>query len=432
MRAQTQKLHDHGRRRLARILDASWDEPLVDYSARLNEHSPQVELEPALERAFVRVFVELGWKSEEVETAVADLRGRRVLQTATHLTASEGPTFLAVHLMATEGLAPELPYLVGAFAGVPFSNPAWSGCLNYSDRYALSDLIEADTDAYRRLAKDQANRALDAVSSERRISLVPARMRDGLVHGSQVPDRLRELIAALCEPLRTLTPDPGEGFCNWASGLCQATARRVLNRKRVHYFDLNRVIGLYLAEVLEDDTHALRRLFFDERLRAGLIELFGAETILFYRGYEKKKRQRVDGLRICGEQLQGAAWALDFTPETLVAGLRADLLCPGVLLTFATLTFLNGFRCLGSFEQVEYLDFFERGLESLGWPAERSMGVDTGALTSGRCVHEDGRPIYPFDLVLGTDWEPPVASRVGDWIDPLMPRLMGPPSGIRT
>lgn len=431
MRAQTQKLHDQGRKRLARILEASWDEPLSEYSARLNEYSPQVELEPALERAFVQAFVELDWESQEVETALADLRGRRVLQTATHLTASEGPTFLAVHLMATAGLAPERPYLVGAFSGVPFSNPAWSGCLNYSDRHALSDLLQTDSEIYRRLAKDQANRALDTVSSERRISLVPTRMRDGLVHGSQVPDRLLEITHSLCEPLRSLVPELGQGFCSWASSLCQATARRVLGRRRIHYFDLNRVISIYLAEVLEDDTHALTRLLFDEPLRSGLVELFGAETNLFYRNYERKKRQRVDGLRICGEQLRGEAWALDFAPQTLVAGLRADLLCPGVLLTFATLTFLNGFRCLGSFEQVEYLGFFEHGLERLGWPVHGPDSAETWALTSGRCVDEDQLPVYPLDLLLGTDWVPPAASRVGDWIDPLMPRLMGPPSGGR-
>ena len=81
--------------------------------------------------------------NEEAKQYCASLQKTRILQTATHSTATEGPTFLALHYLALMGLPPRETYFVGAYSGVSFANSAWSGCLNYSNRFDLETIISS-------------------------------------------------------------------------------------------------------------------------------------------------------------------------------------------------------------------------------------------------------------------------------------------------
>src|SRR5690348_5494843 len=129
MRAEdtARALSSIGRPALAAIVAADGETPLLDHAARLHTHAPRVPLEPALAAAFRDELTRLGHPKDTVGAAMADLHERRVLQTATHVTASEGPIFLAMHRLATLGLEPSIPYLVGACSGIPFSNDAHPG-----------------------------------------------------------------------------------------------------------------------------------------------------------------------------------------------------------------------------------------------------------------------------------------------------------------
>ena len=80
---------------------------------------------------FKQELINSGYK-EDSDKILQQFKNNPVLQTAHHLTATNGPTFTAIDLVSLMGLE-EKYYLVGVFSGVPFSNTAWSGCLSYGD-----------------------------------------------------------------------------------------------------------------------------------------------------------------------------------------------------------------------------------------------------------------------------------------------------------
>lgn len=458
MRCPVDELRRAGRGRLAAVLDQAWERTLAEHSAELCARRPRGPLEPALRDAFTGAMRRRGLAPGVVRTCLDDLDRHRLLQTATHLTVSEGPTFLAVHLAATAGLPPTRPYLVGAWSGVPFANPAWSGCLSYSDRHPIEALVPPGAPCYRGLLRDQRQRALD--SDERRISLVPGRLRDARVHRCPMPERTAEIATQLTPalravlpplggeasprrasdtsdasnaPLRTVrapdfasAPENGRFFSDWALGACEAITAPLLGRTApVVYLDLNEVIADYLRAVLGDGSHPLHRLLFDPALRERVLAGAGAGRVLFTAVRRGGKRERIAGLTARGERLEGPGVAMDLTPDTVVAGLAAGELCPGLLPVFAVLTFLDDFQCLGSFEQIDYLDRFGRALDEAGWPGPGlAARASTGALTTGRMLGTDGRPFYPLDAVLGTPFAPCAATTVGELAAPLLPRLL--------
>src|SRR4051794_7022550 len=99
MRAEdtARALREIGRPALAAILAVEGETPLSAHAARLHAHAPVVPIEPALAAALRDELARAGHAASVVEAALGDLARRRVLQTATHVTASEGPIFLAMH-----------------------------------------------------------------------------------------------------------------------------------------------------------------------------------------------------------------------------------------------------------------------------------------------------------------------------------------------
>jgi hypothetical protein len=414
-----------GRTRLADLVAEHGDERVEAYASRVFSHRPTIPLEPALEAAFLAEVGRLGWSVHDRERARADLVSRRVVQTATHLTASEGPTFLAVHAVALSGLPSGAPYLVGTFSGVPFSNPAWSGCLNFSARYALENFVDGSAPVYRELARSEADRKRDGVAFDRRISLIPSSLRDGLVFGSRVTEQLRRVVAALIEPVVSISPEPGDDFGPWALGFCQATIRRALACERIGFFDLNACVAGYLTRVLPDSEHPMTRLLFDQQMRDRVTAAFGHAPTWFYTEVNTGKRARVAACEVRSDVLRGPGLELPFTPEAVASGLAAGRLCPAVLPCFVALTVLSGVRCLGSFEQVEYLPHIVRSLSEAGFePAADLDPEETAWLTTGRALGPDGQPVYPLDVVLGTPMAVDPNATVWDWLAPLMPRLL--------
>ena len=88
---------------------------------------------------FKQELINSGYQKDSNQI-LQQFKNNPVLQTAHHLTATNGPTFTAIDLVSLMGLE-EKYYLVGVFSGVPFSNPAWSGSLSYGD-IALEKMIQ--------------------------------------------------------------------------------------------------------------------------------------------------------------------------------------------------------------------------------------------------------------------------------------------------
>ncbi|MFS8067120.1 MAG: hypothetical protein ACMG6S_12180 [Byssovorax sp.] len=326
MRAEdtARSLRAIGRPALAAIVDADGETPLLDYAARLHAHAPEGPLEPALAAAFRDELTRLGHPAITVSAAMADLEARRVLQTATHVTASEGPIFLAMHRMATIGLDPSLPYLVGACSGIPFSNDAHPGCLNLGRRYPLSAVLEPGSPAHRA-------------------------MRDASVFHAAIPEATREVRAALRAELRAVVPEAHAGapFVPWALATASALMRHCLDRAPV-YLDLNAVVARYLATALDDGRHPLHRLLFDASTRARVL---GALPPMPLFTTARGPRGLFEPLRAEGDSLHGPHGERALTPSSVLHGLREGELCPGVYLVFAALALQNGFRCLGGVER---------------------------------------------------------------------------------
>jgi hypothetical protein len=412
-----------GRPALAAIVEAEGETPLVDYAARLHEHAPPVPLEPALAAAFRVELARLDVPEGAVSAAMADLDARRVLQTATHVTASEGPIFLAMHRVATLGLDPSRPYLVGACSGIPFSNDAHPGCLNLGRRYPLSAVLDPASAAYR--ARSRARAAAEAKApADHRVAMIPWAMRDASVFHAVIPEATREVRAALREEIRAVVPEAraGDPFVPWALATATAAMQRCLGRAPL-YLDLNAIVARYLEAALDDGRHPLHRLLFDPETRARVLAALPPMPLFTT---ARGPRGRFEPLHAEGESLRGPHGEGPLTPSSVIQGLREGQLCPGVYLVFAALALQNGFRCLGGVDQVEYLPLLRDAADAAGFITP-SAAVSANALTTGRTVDEHGAAIHPLDAILGTPLPSLEGLTLQRFLAPQLPRLLRRP-----
>jgi hypothetical protein len=333
-----------------------------------------------------------------------------------------------MHRMATLGLDPEIPYLVGACSGIPFSNDAAPGCLNVGRRYPLSALLHPASRAHK--ARARAAAGLDS-AVDHRLSLLPWSLRDVSVFHARLPKAARDVWSALRPGLRALVPEPvaGAPFVPWALTTASTILARALglgpdlDRRPVH-LDLNAVVARYLETALDDGTHPLHRLLFDpttrQRVLCGLPRMALFTTARDQRGtFEPLHLELEAG----GDHLRGAHGARPLTPAATLAGLREGQLCPGVYLVFAALALQNGFRCLGGVDQVEYLPRL-RDAAALAGFATPTAAVATDALTTGRTVDDRGEAIHALDVVLGTTLPSLEGLTLHDFMTPQLPRLL--------
>jgi hypothetical protein len=124
------------------------------------------------------------------------------------------------------------------------------------------------------------------------------------------------------------------------------------------------------------------------------------------------------------DQLRSPSQKWSLHPRVLYTALRERTLCPAVFLSFFSLSFLNSFNCLGSFEQVEYLSDFKTKLMEINWPKNAALKeTKVISLTTGRAQDVQNRSVYPLDMALGSKLEIDYQRlSFGDWVQPLIPR----------
>jgi len=410
---------------LSRILEEVWDIPVSEYACSLwHKTTNSPPMENALREAFEKEFLRIGIGLDEVKVFLNRLEKTRVIQTATHLTASEGPTFLALHHLSLLGMPQQETYFVGAYSGVPFANSAWSGCLNYSNRFELEDVISRQYKGFSDLKRSDFDRLRD--SSERRISLISGDMRDMLVFQSKINEKLVSQIPYFADPIRVLTPDAkiGEDFSIWATQFCTNQLRHIIKDKSIIYFDINEVVRSYLIKVLKKSDHPLHAIFFNSKIREKVLGFFPTEMPIFFIDAFYKNKIRQQSVCLKNGVLFCQNYQLELTLENILRELEKGKLCPSLFLVFTTLSFLNGLICFGSFEQVEYLaDFRNRWLKNDFLDKEFVYSANVSAFTSGLCIDDAARKISPLDLILGLDWDFNENIKVGELIKPLLPRM---------
>ncbi|MEO5635373.1 MAG: hypothetical protein ABIS26_02380 [Candidatus Paceibacterota bacterium] len=192
------------------------------------------------------------------------------------------------------------------------------------------------------------NREKDAVN------LFPSSMQDDLVFRSFIPEKLVDSVAKLPDKLKNLLPSAkvGDSYTKWALASCSNIEKKILEKENLVYLDINEVVANYLEGIKAKPDHPMNKI-------KELSEIFPDEN-LFHKN----------------------------NPD-----------CPGLLVTFLALTFLNGFKCFGSFRQVEYLPEYQEKLAKLDFLKKFNVEkVPTSNLTTGSFYPLE---VYPADIILG-------------------------------
>ena len=379
-------------------------------------------LEPELIQAFKETWQQMGWADVLVKQLLEELEQKRLLQTAMHLTPTEGPTFLASHQLATLRQPQTSSYLVGAYSGVPFSNAAWSGAINYGTKTSLEQILHPSNPLFRHAQAAVVDRIRDG--DHPRLSLIPSKWRDGLVDRSAIPDRLNELFSDLLpgvreSSLRSIAPK--NYYDNWALSFSEKLTRSVLNNDRIYFFNLNEVIRKYLINVLKDNSHWITQLFLDPwKIKSLEKEL---ANNWFVTEVEKQGKKKVEQIHLQNRCFESKTISISAEPESIISALNENRFCPGITLCFWILAFCNGIRCLGGFEQIEYLAELDSKLNKLEFQNLINYSSDQiSLLTTGKCVDQDYE-VYPMDVLLGNSKLPLPEGTLFSWLQPIISRL---------
>ena len=354
--------------RLAQCIEKNWEKTALAYSKELNSWKPQRPIEKELLLAFDKELERLGTIGDQKLKILASLQERRVLQTAPHLGVTEGPRMLCINWLGSLAVSEKEFYVVGMFSGIPFSNHSRPG---------------------------RINRKNDGVN------LFPSTMQDALVYKSKIPDKLPEKLNTLPEKLLKFLPQAvvGASYTQWALQTCQHLERKILNKNNLIYLDINEIVAEYLVQVLKNRLHIFHKIFFHHEIRQQFIKVFPKE-IMFYAPVMNGKYEDIENMILLEESLKSKSREILLdNPEILIQEIKEGRICPSLILTFIVLSFLNQFKCFGSFAQVEYLPIYQEKLAKLEFlKIFKIETVATSNLTTG--IFPNDLNIFPADLII--------------------------------
>ncbi|MFA5936885.1 MAG: hypothetical protein WC822_03335 [Candidatus Paceibacterota bacterium] len=357
------------KKHLAKCIEENWQKTVLSYSFELNIYKPAKKLEKEMLEAFKHELKRIGHKKEEIFKISASLEKRRTIQTGPHLGATEGPRMLCINWLGSLGVKENDYYVVGMFSGIPFSNHFRPGRINKK------------TDS---------------------INLFPSNMQDALVYRSVIPQKLIETIENLPEKIKELMPTAivGESYTQWALNVCQNIERSVLEKQNLIYLDINEVVAEYLIQVLKNKNRIFYKIFFDTKIREEFIKAFPNE-IIFYSPMIKGKYETIENFFFSENKLKSKEKEILLNnPKKLIQEIKENRLCPGLIIGFLALTFLNHFKCFGSFAQVEYLPTYQEKLSKLKFMKKFKIEkVPTANLTTG--TFPENPNSSPVDVILG-------------------------------
>ncbi|MGK0289216.1 MAG: hypothetical protein ACI86H_000647 [bacterium] len=382
--SQLKKTHPN----LAKVFQDNWDTPLSKFSKKLFQISSKKMIEPTLFQAFEEEWASMNIPQSTILKFIDQIKTTPVLQTSHHITPTNGPTFFTLDAIALSGIPKDQTLLVAANSGVAFSNTAWSGSLSYQES-TLEELFKIESKAYQQ-AKRSAKERQSHGDQEKKISLIPSKKRDDLLFGNQIEEQQSQLFQQFSESLQKTLVEPklGESYTHWASNTCSQLQKKIFQQNNIFYFDINQVINRYLIKMLKEGNqeHPVYQILFGSQSQQ-LLENFENPTIFLGRRKGKKSWK-----------VQPILWNnQEFTEESLIQALEEQSVCPSVFLLFFILRFLNGIHCLGSFNQIEYLENYRKAWQSLNFPWNLDLTPDgSQTLTTGRMLWKD-ELIYPLD-----------------------------------
>lgn len=361
-------LKNKDRAHLARVIEENWNKTCLEYSKELNSWKPDKPVEPELLDAFTEELKRLEFDKASQEKIISSVEKRRILQTAPHLVITEGPKMFCINWLGSLSVSEKEFYIVGAFSGNPFSNITHPGRIQ---------------------------------TKNGEINLIPSKMQNALVYRSKIPQQLLEKVQELPERLKNLLPRalPESSFTKWALESCQKIEKQALGKENIVYLDINEVVALYLVKVLQNSPHIFHKIFFHNETRKKFIKAFPDE-IMFYAPVVNGKYKEMENFILSEKNLKSKHREIPLeNPEILINEIKNGKLCPALVLVFTALSFLNRFKCLGSFAQVEYLPHYQKKLALL--PFMKTFDIETvptSSLTVG--IFPNDINIFPVDLAI--------------------------------
>jgi hypothetical protein len=383
---------------LSFVFSNHWGDRLIDYSRRLYEIVPITAIDPLLMESFMEEWARINLPCAEIDQCSQQLKRIPIIQTAHHVTPTNGPTFLANDIIALAGKPHNSIYLVGVISGLPFSNSAISGSIIF-DQHEIDQVVDINSAAYPEIKLADATRRRQQVPI-RRISMISARMRGALVYSTKVDSLLLDKWSSLTDKCQKVLSEPklGEPYSYWACRSSQSLERHILLDRRIIYFDLTRVVSRFIQKALHDEEHPISRILFDKSIVDRIVSGFENPTVFLE--HDSRINQRV--ISIClghpGSQFHHKQ-SLTKKAE-LMEKLVLEKACPSMFLVLFALKFLSGIRCLGSFLQIDELERQRRIWGELGLDFQIDLTCDLQkTLTTGRMIINH-IPIYPLDLAL--------------------------------
>ncbi len=353
---------------LAECIEKNWNKTAAAYSKELNSWEPSKSMEKELHSAFEKELKRLEIMDSLKIKILNSLQKKRVLQTAPHLTATESPRMFCINWLGSLGV--EIPdfYVIAMFSGIPFSNNSHPGRINRKDGS---------------------------------INLFPSSMQDGLVFRSVIPNKLIESRKEIPARINKMLPQAvtGESYTKWALLACQKIENKILKKENLVFIDINEIVSNYLVQILRNTDHIFYKIFFDFKTRCEFMEAFRDES-MFYCAVMNGKYEKIENMIFSGNSLKSKHKEILLAdPKILISELENARICPGLILSFIAIAFLNEFKCFGSFAQVEYLPLYQEKLAKLKFMKEFDIKkIPAANLTTG--IFPDAVNLYPVDIIM--------------------------------
>ena len=354
------------KRHLAKEIEENWHKTCKTYSKEINTYKATLPLEKIMSLTLNKEFKRLGYTESQITKILKYLEKHRVLQTTPHISPAQKPRYFFINWLASLALKKTDFYLVAMFSGIPFSNKTRPGRL---------------------------------CSKTGDINLIPSNMQDALVYRSKIPQKMIEELQKLPANLKNIFPEAklNESYTSWALKSSQKIENRFLKGKLI-FFDFNEVVANYILLAIKDENHPVFKILFDSRNRAETIALFSSE-VFFYGSKKGDKYESMEGFHLKNGYLESPSRKIILTKGNLKKEIEQGL-CPGLPLGFLAFTFLNHFKCFGSFAQTEYLPMYKKDFMKIPCLKKAKIkDAPTENLTTTGGFPENST-LHPLDLYL--------------------------------
>ncbi len=364
-------LKQEEKKHLAKEMENHWDKTFIEYSKFLNSYKPDAPIEDIFKKALSKELERLGYSKQKILKIIEYSKKHRVVQTGPHISPAGKPRFFFINWLASLSLNKKDYFLVAMFSGVPFSNKTRPG----------------------RLCR-----------KEEEINMIPSSKQDALVYRSTITEKMIGTIKNLPIKLKNILPNAKEGgsYTKWALKTSKKIENKHLKGEGI-FFDFNEVMSNYILLILKAKEHPLNKILFSKKERKETISLF-KDMVFFYAPIQKGKNEEMENFFLKDGYLESKSRKIILEPEILKKELE-NRLCPGLIIGFFVIAFINKFQCFGSFAQIEYLPLYKSKFTKLSFLKKYNIKeAPAGLLTTGGFPFDPN--LYILDIILGEKFIP--------------------------